>query len=254
MAATITATHLSDVQRFLIISEIMYHPPDKGGGMEFIEVLNTSDSVTLDLDGVRFTRGIEFSFAPLTRLLPGERLVITQSQFENGTALNNGGERLKIEDANNSTVTEFAYDDEAPWPTEPDGDGPSLILILPGSHPDPNIASNWRNSAFNGGNPGNSDTIPYNGGNPIDYAVVDSPRIVLAGDGTMFYRYTRRIGTDSVSLKVEWSENLLTWETAESAGATAVANLETGTLIQSLPFPIGDRKFARLKAIIIPHD
>ncbi len=252
VAATTTPTNLSDAQRFLIISEIMYHPPDKGDGMEFVEVLNTSDSVTLDLGGVRFTRGIKFSFAPLTRLLPGGRLVITQSQFENGTALANGGERIKIEDANNSTVTEFAYDDAAPWPTAPDGGGPSLILIQPGSHPDPNIAKNWRSSAFNGGNPGSSDTIPYDGGNPIDYAVVDSPRIVPAGDGTMLYSYTRRIGTDSVRLRVEWSENLLTWETAESAGATAVADLEAGTLRQSLPFPLRDRKFARLKAIVIP--
>ena len=120
----------------------MYHPSGKGGGKEFIEVMNTSESVTLDLGGVRFTRGIEFSFASGTRLAPGARVVVTQSQFENGTALGNGGETIKIEDANSSTVTEFAFDDTAPWPTAPDGGGPSLILIQPEIRPNPNITTN----------------------------------------------------------------------------------------------------------------
>ena len=252
VATATTPANQSDAQRFLIITEIMYHPPDKGDSMEFVEVLNTSDSVTLDLGGVRFTRGIKFSFAPKTQLLPGRRLVIAQPQFENGTALGNSGETIKIEDSNNSTVTEFTYDDAAPWPTAPDGNGPSLVLIQPGTHPDPSIATNWRSSAFNGGNPGNSDAIPYDSRNPIDYAVVDSPHIVSAADETMLYSYTRRAGADSVRLTVEWSDNLVTWEIAESAGSTAVADFEAGTVREFLPFPLGERKFARLKATVTP--
>lgn len=252
VATTTTPTNLSNAQQFLIVSEIMYHPADEGGGREFIEVMNTSDSVTLDLGGMRFTRGIEFSFAPGPGLAPGARIVVTQSQFENGTALGNGGETIKIEDANNSTVTEFAYDDTAPWPTAPDGGGPSLVLIQPGTRPDPNMAANWRSSAYNGGNPGASDAIPIGGNNPIAYAVVGSPGIVSAGDGKMLYSYTRRAGADSVRLTVEWSENLVTWETAEGAGASAIADLEAGTVREYLPFPFGDRKFARLRATVIP--
>ena len=154
----------------------MYHPSDQGGGSEFIEVMNTSDSVTLGLGGIRFTRGIQFGVAPGTRLKPGGRLVIAQSQFENGTALGNGGKTIKIEDANNSTVAEFAYDDAAPWPTAPDGAGTRL---------DPNIAAHWRSSAFSGGSPGNADAIPYGGGDPIAHAIVGSPRIIPAGDGSL---------------------------------------------------------------------
>ncbi|MEC8988592.1 MAG: lamin tail domain-containing protein, partial [Verrucomicrobiota bacterium] len=247
-----TPTNLSDTQQFLIVSEIMYHPSDEGDGKEFIEVMNPSDSVTLDLGGMRFTRKIEFNFAPGPGLAPGARIVVTQSQFENGTALGNGGETIKIEDANNSTVTEFAYDDTAPWPTAPDGGGPSLVLIQPGTRPDPNLAANWRSSAYNGGNPGASDAIPIGGNNPITYAVVGSPGIVSAGDGKMLYSYTRRAGADSVRLTVEWSENLVTWETAEGAGASAIADLEAGTVREYLPFPLGDRKFARLRATVIP--
>ncbi|MDP6754037.1 MAG: CotH kinase family protein [Verrucomicrobiota bacterium] len=252
VSTTTTPAKLSDAQQFLIVSEIMYHPSDQSGGSEFIEVMNTSDSVTLGLGGMRFTRGIQFGFAPGTRLKPGGRLVIAQSQFENGTALGNGGETIKIEDANNSTVAEFAYDDAAPWPTAPDGGGPSLVLIQPGTRPDPNIAAHWRSSAFSGGSPGNADAIPYGGGDPIAHAIVGSPRIIPAGDGTLLYSYTRQAGAESVRLTVEWSENLVTWETADRAGATSVADFEAGTVREFLPFPLGNRRFARLKATVIP--
>ena len=252
VATTTTPTNLSDTQQFLIVSEIMYHPSGKGGGKEFIEVMNTSESVTLDLGGVRFTRGIEFSFASGTRLVPGGRVVVTQSQFENGTALGNGGETIKIEDANSSTVTEFAYDDTAPWPTAPDGGGPSLVLIQPETRPNPDIATNWRSSAYRDGNPSTSDAIPFGGEDPIAYALVDSPRIISTGDGTMLYSYTRRAGADSVRLTVEWSKNLLSWETAEGAGAYTIADFEAGTVREFLQFPPGTRGFARLKATVTP--
>ncbi len=250
VATTTTPTNLSNTQQFLIVSEIMYHPSGEGGGKEFIEVMNTSDSVTLDLDGVRFTRGIEFSFAPGTRLVPGARIVVMQSQFENGTALGNGGETIKIEDANSSTVTEFAYDNSVPWPTSPDGGGPSLVLIQPETYPNPNIATNWRSSAYGNGNPGTSDAIPFNDENPIAYALVDSPRIISTRDGIILYSYTRRVGADSVKLTVEWSDDLLNWETTEGDGASNIADFETGTVLELLQFPPGTRGFARLRATV----
>ena len=252
VATVTTPLNLSDTQQFLIVSEIMYHPSGKGGGKEFIEVMNTSESVTLDLGGVSFTRGIEFSFASGTSLVPGGRVVVTQSQFENGTALGNGGETIKIEDANNSTVTEFTFDDTAPWPTAPDGGGPSLILIQPEIRPNPSITTNWRSSVYNEGNPGTSDAIPFGGEDPIAYALVDSPRIISTGDGTILYSYTRRAGADSVRLTVEWSENLLSWETAEDAGAYTIADFEAGTVGEFLKFPPGTCGFARLKATVTP--
>ena len=252
VATATTPTNLSDTQQFLIVSEIMYHPSGKGGGEEFIEVMNTSESVMLDLGGVRFTRGIEFSFASGTRLAPGARVIVTQSQFENGTALGNGGETIKIEDANSSTVTEFAFDDTAPWPTASDGGGPSLVLIQPRTRPNPSNATNWRSSAYSGGNPGTSDAIPFGGEDLIAYALVDSPRIISTGDGTMLYSYTRRAGADSVELTVEWSENLLSWETAEGVGAYTIADFEAGTVREFLQFPLGTRGFARLKATVTP--
>ena len=159
---------------------------------------------------------------------------------------------IKIEDANSSTVTEFGYDDTAPWLTAPDGDGPSLVLIKPWTRLNPNIATNWRSSAYNDGNPGTSDAIPFGGKDPIAYALVGSPQIVPTGDGTMLYSYTRRAGADSVRLTVEWSENLLNWKTAEGAGSSAIADFEAGTVRELLQFPPGIRGFARLRATVTP--
>ncbi|MDA7518286.1 lamin tail domain-containing protein, partial [bacterium] len=110
----------SDQQEHLVISEIMYHPePD--GLAEYIELMNVSDSVTLDLTGVKFTNGIEFDFtgSSVTSLAPGGRVLVVRDLaafelangaglpvagvFANSTGLSNGGEGLKLEDASNGT-------------------------------------------------------------------------------------------------------------------------------------------------------
>ena len=68
----------------------------------------------------------------------------------------------------------------------------------------------------------------------------------------MLFSYTRRAGADSVKLTVEWSENLLSWETAEGVGAYTIADFEAGTVREFLQFPPGTRGFARLKATVTP--
>ncbi len=145
------------------------------------------------------------------------------SEFANGTALSNGGERLKIEDAGNSTIQEFAYGDSPPWPGSPDGHGPSLVLINPLSNPDPSIASNWRPSKSMGGNPGGSDATRFTGdpladtdangvADLIDYALGDASAISLSGAGRFSYR--RVIGTDDVDIRIESSTDLASWSEA----------------------------------------
>jgi len=54
--------------------------------------------------------------------------------------LRNSGESLRLQNANGQKVDEVSYSDTSPWPTLPDGKGPSLELIywtldnsLPGS-------------------------------------------------------------------------------------------------------------------------
>lgn len=167
----------SDAQRYLVISELMYHPSGDGRA-EFIELLNISPSVTLSLPGVRFTQGVEFAFAgsDLTALPPGGRALIVRDLaafqaaygtnhpvagvFANGSALSNGGERIKLEDAGNETILDFTYDDQAPWPVDTET-GHSLVLIGPETHPNPALASNWRASARPGGSPGGPEILGF---------------------------------------------------------------------------------------------
>jgi hypothetical protein len=154
----------------LAITEIMYHPPD--GDAEYIELQNIGAG-TINLSGVRFTDGIEFTFPANTVLAPGEYIVLVRDSdvlaFEAlypsvtiggvySGALNNGGEVLELTDTYDAVLVYLEYDDEAPWPTSPDGFGFSLVIIDPAG--DPNDPYNWRASTNSGGSPGASVPPP----------------------------------------------------------------------------------------------
>ncbi|HJX70657.1 MAG TPA: T9SS type A sorting domain-containing protein, partial [Bacteroidales bacterium] len=66
--------------------------------------------------------------------------------------LDNAGEELCLIDNKGMVVDMVFYDDHFPWPTEPDGKGPSLELKDP--FLDNNIASSWRAGEIAGGTPG----------------------------------------------------------------------------------------------------
>ncbi|MHC4424487.1 MAG: lamin tail domain-containing protein [Planctomycetota bacterium] len=156
------------------ITEIMYHPQFMGDAndrnAEFIELKNIG-AETLNLNLVRFTDGIDFTF-PSLQLAAGEYILAVKDRnvFEakHGTAidiageysgsLDNGGERIRLEDAAGRTILDFEYKDG--WRPITDGDGFSLTIIDP-INPDPNSwarKDSWRASAFVGGSPGQDDT------------------------------------------------------------------------------------------------
>ena len=177
ISATTYVGNPSDAQLYLRITEIMYHP--LGSELtEFIELMNISDSVTLDLTNVRFTAGIQFDFSgsAVTSLSPGARVLVVRNLaafegvhgiglpvagvFANMSALNNGGDTVKLEDALNGTIAEFRYNDLAPWPEEADGLGNSIVLIAPETSPDPDDPASWRASLLPDGNPNDTDALP----------------------------------------------------------------------------------------------
>lgn len=107
------ATEASDVMALLDplrVTELMADPLD-GATFEFIELQNIG-SAMLDLSGVRFTNGIDYTFANGTMLAPGEFIVLCAdreaflsrypdigSRLAEGVysgKLNNGGERLTL--------------------------------------------------------------------------------------------------------------------------------------------------------------
>jgi hypothetical protein len=160
----------------------MYHPeaPPAGSSFEdndyeYIELVNISESV-IDLGGLRFTQGIAFEFAAATMLAPGERILVVRSlaafQERYGTEvrvagqyggtpedykLSNGGETLRLEDAQGRVIQEFAYDDA--WYGQTDGDGFSLEVIDPFALPfdEWGLRDSWRASPERGGSPGRAE-------------------------------------------------------------------------------------------------
>ncbi|WP_193214309.1 lamin tail domain-containing protein [Luteolibacter marinus] len=148
----------SDLQQFLRISEIQYHPADPtpaeevalpavtGDDFEYLELANTGPS-PLQLAGATFTEGIGFSF-PSASLPAGERLVLAKNpaafalRYPGTTALvfgpydgvlANAGEFLEITDALGEKILGFEYKDG--WYPATDGSGRSLVQRDPAGTP-----------------------------------------------------------------------------------------------------------------------
>jgi hypothetical protein len=205
VATTTTPSTPSEAQQFLRVTEVMYHPADltpeelaagfvDGDQFEFIELHNTSSTTTLQLAGVKFTNGIQFTF-PTYSLPPGAFAVLVSDaaafaeRYGAGIAvagqytgnLSNGGERVTLDDPDGSTILDFEYDDTDPdWHPAADGSGPSLVIINPnGALSSWSLPTSWQASAATGGSPGRSESTPgdVNGDgrvNLVDLAILQS--------------------------------------------------------------------------------
>ena len=178
-----TSADLTPVQKFLRISEIMYHPREPAPGsrfdaddFEFIELVNISTSETIDLENVAFSEGVRFVF-PRMSLAPGEHIVVARDEIAlaqrygpdvrvagqygdtaDDLRLNNNGESLHLEIATGDLVQQFTYDDT--WIPVTDGIGNSLTVIDIESSLDRwNIRDGWQASAKVDGSPGTDDQV-----------------------------------------------------------------------------------------------
>lgn len=164
----------------LKITEIHYHPLDSvvgtdtipGGDFEFLEFKNTGTS-TIDLSGLELDSAVRYSFPENAFLLPRNFYVIASKPvkfFERygkiasgnySGNLSNGGELILLKDAQGSSILNFTYDDQFPWPVYADGLGYSIVPTKASPDTYPGIAEYWVRSAKIGGSPfandGNSD-------------------------------------------------------------------------------------------------
>ncbi len=136
----------------LVITEIMYNGPEGGtDSTEFVEIYN-NDSLAVNLTGYTFVQGFNYTF-PAVTINPNSYIVVavdslkfynffgvTAYEWTSG-GLSNGGEDIILVTNNGDTVDVVDYDDSSPWPTSPDGDGPSLTFCNPNL--DNNNGSNW---------------------------------------------------------------------------------------------------------------
>lgn len=143
----------------LVISEIMYNAPsDNSDALEFIEIYNNNET-QVTLGGIRVKDEANFVFTfPEMNLAAGATVLLATDKtsaeaFYTGAtfldlpqgisnAIGNGGELLQILNTNNEVISSVEYDDAAPWPTSPDGSGPSLELLNPNG--DLNDGNNWK--------------------------------------------------------------------------------------------------------------
>ena len=268
----------------LVISEVHYAPAPPSptealvsadpSDYEWIELTNISN-VTIELTDVRFDSGIDFTFtgSSVTTLGPGAKVLVVRNQaaFEARyglglsssiagefapSRLDNAGERIHLVDAFGATIQDFTYNDNLPWPTESGFPGYSLVLISDGTDvPVHSDAANWRSSAFLGGSPSGSDSVPLLG-NGLDDDDQDGLRKLLehalgtsdsnGGEGSsaieiglelftvnsvegsyVTITFKRNVSADDVDVRVETATDLATWNSGESA-AVLVSRVNDG--------------------------
>jgi hypothetical protein len=188
----------------VVLSELRYHPPD--GEAEFIEIHNLSaaDVALHDaaagrgwrIDGISSLEGTGDFELGLGTHVParGYALVVAgdPQAFRArhgvpaavpivgpmGGALDNGGERIRLlrpallEGGEVAYVLadQLRYDDDAPWPSEPDGGEPTLERRRAWEYG--NDPGNWEASLVAGGTPGGPNSVsPPAGANrpPVAY-------------------------------------------------------------------------------------
>jgi len=166
----------------VVINEIMYDPPANAScSNEWLELYNLAptniDLTAWDLDGIGYT-------FPAGTIIPGHGFLIVldtnaavspasfaaQQGLDTNVVpvlgdkftLANDGENLRLEKPNPDVgendvlVDRVRYNDRSPWPTEADGEGPSLERYVPGDYGNDPI--NWRAHTV-GGTPGRSNSF-----------------------------------------------------------------------------------------------
>lgn len=190
----------------IVITEIMYNPPEAGqDSLEYIELYNPND-FEIDMTGYYFSDGIEHAFDDGV-IFPGDSyMVLAKSasamlhvfgvvvdEWKSG-ALNNKGEPIVLNNASGDIIAAVTYKNDGEWPSEADGNGHSLeICNIHGSQGDP---ANWSYSNTSTGifinnkevfgSPGKANSSICSGS--ADYIIVGrdfefSPNDLIIGKG-----------------------------------------------------------------------
>ncbi len=148
----------------LVINEINYHSSDLFNTGDWIEIFNNGGE-SVDLDGWYFIDEDpehRFTFPAYSSIEPGDYIILAQDTMSFSDlfpyvqnlygpfnfGLSGGGEEISLYDFSDRLIDRVEYDDAYPWPTEPDGNGPTLELIHPDSLNE--YGTSWSFSEGNG--------------------------------------------------------------------------------------------------------
>ncbi len=140
----------------ILISEIMYNPPEFGqDSLEYIE-LHNNYRANINLKGYTFTAGVTYTFGDT--ILPGGSDIVVavnshamQSVFGISTlqwtsgGLRNSGETIALADADGNAIDSVTYSNSGVWPAVAYGKGHSLELCNTGR--DNGLGQNWKASS-----------------------------------------------------------------------------------------------------------
>ncbi len=157
----------------IVIHEINYNPAPGFDPGDWVELHNATER-DMDLSGWVFRDDNDlhsFVLPPGTVLPPRGYLVLCESLAafqalfpaagpalgDLGFAFSGSGELLRLYDAAGVLVDQVPYDDDPPWPPEPDGQGPTLELYQPWL--DNTLAASWRASVAAHGTPGARNSV-----------------------------------------------------------------------------------------------
>lgn len=174
----------------VVINEINYNSSDAFEMGDWIELYNPG-STTIDLSGWEYkdendTTG--FIIPDNTMLGSGEYLVISSDLIAFSSAkpevdnvigvadfgLSGNTDQVRIFNAEGALIDEVSYDDESPWPLDPDGTG--YTLELKNFDLDNTLGENWTSSLSIGGTPGTQnqmviDAIEDSKTNPTQFSL-----------------------------------------------------------------------------------
>ena len=160
-------------QQGILINEICYNPSDDRNCGDWVEFYNPTD-YPVEMGDWYFSDENDdniFVFPSNFRLLPESYVVLSNDianfkiyypevsnvigEFDFG--FSGSGEMLRLYNSDSELIDYVLYDDKEPWPTKPDGDGPTLELIS--FELDNALPESWKSSE-DYGTPGRKNSEP----------------------------------------------------------------------------------------------
>lgn len=234
-------TMLAMTNAQIVITEIMYNPPESGtDSLEYVELHNNTNAA-VDVSGWTFTQGFEFTFPASSTINPNAYIVIAKSAsafqtvfgfapygvwVTGGALTNNPGEDIALHNAAGAQIDSVDYKNAAPWPLGANGQGNSLVLCNPNSdNADP---ANWQDASTSTGVTINGKLIYANPGAASNCATV----IIAQPDN---YSVAQNVSTNLSVLNNDVLPNPLTALTISSQPTVGDATVNPDNSISYTP-------------------
>jgi len=232
----------------IVINELHYNPSSQQGAdnnYEFIELYN-NEEFSVNLNGYHFIEGLSYYFSESTIIEPaGYILLVKDSNYYPGNIewdygnLSNVGETITLVNSDGLIANELVYDSNSPFPSQANGDGPSMELLDPILNN--LIGTNWQPSLILGGTPGSPNSVYTD--DPF-ISVISPNGGELWMQGTTNYVYWSSINFAS-EVNIELYQNNIFYE-------SIVYNYEnSGTYEWDIPFqlPIAQNYSIKIESV-----